>query len=669
MSWHLSIRRLLVGWAILSAVIAIGLTSLGLTGVMRLSAALDQVNLADRALRNHNDADAFMDDVRADVMRALLASTGANKEGAEAIREQLRHHLEIITTAIRENSELPLGPEIIDGYGNITRLIGPFSEQGTSAVDLALRDPVGGAANFELFRHGFSELEDAMDATRDKLRAAVSAAEADSKDARSSVRNGLALATLAGLLLFAVVSRAAIRRAQKMTEELAHSREQAHHLSLHDTLTGLPNRALFARELSQALARDRRHGGQLAVLCMDLDQFKAVNDTLGHPVGDALLREVAKRLSRTLREGDVVARLGGDEFAIIQAELAASDETSALAGRLIDVIGAPYDISGHQVVVGASVGIAFSPSDSSEPDELLKKADMALYRAKADGRSTFRHFEPEMDARLQSRRLLELDLRHALKMGEFELHYQPIVDLRSGAVSACEALLRWSHPTRGMISPAEFVPLAEEVGLIVPLGEWVLRRACADASTWPGATRVAVNLSAIQFRNHGLVTAVRAALANSQLPASRLELEITEAVLLQESEETLAILRELRSLGIRIAMDDFGTGYSSLGYLRSFPFDRIKIDRSFVRDLETSADCEAIIRAITGLSGSLGIATTAEGVETSEQLARLRAEDCDEVQGFYLSRPLPAAKISEFLRSRPSQASDQKAPHELLLTA
>ncbi len=648
---HLSIRRLLIGWTILSAAIAVGIAFLGLSGVLRLSAVLERVSIVDQALRNHNDADAFMDDVRADVLRALQSSSGSNKEGETFIRAELKHHFDVIETAITENNSLRLGPAIGNGYRRIAMLVGPFFESGQAAVDLALRDPVAGAANFERFRHGFSELEEAMDSTRDLLRADTHAADLESKQTAMAVRDRLTIATVFGLLLFAVISAAAIRRAQRMTEDLAGSQAQARHLALHDALTGLPNRAFFSSQLAQALARARRSNTELSVLCLDLDQFKAVNDTLGHPIGDALLRAVAERLSRSLREEDTVARLGGDEFAIIQAPITAAEEAGALARRLVEVIGAPYEIDGHQIVVGASIGIALSPTDSSASDELLKKADMALYRAKADGRGTFRSFEPEMDARLQARRLLELDLRHAVAVGEFELFYQPILELQSESVLAFEALLRWHHPSRGMISPMEFVPLAEEIGAIVPLGEWVLKRACAEATGWPKDVRVAVNLSPVQFRGGFLVATVKAALEASGLRPDRLELEITEAVLLQDNDDTLSVLRNLRALGVRIAMDDFGTGYSSLGYLRSFPFDRIKIDRSFVKDLEDSADCKAIIRAVTGLGGSLGIATTAEGVETVEQLDRLRAEGCNEVQGYHISKPVPAGEVMQFLQS------------------
>jgi diguanylate cyclase (GGDEF)-like protein/PAS domain S-box-containing protein len=436
-----------------------------------------------------------------------------------------------------------------------------------------------------------------------------------------------------------------------ITDVTRYREAEAHirHLAHHDALTGLANRALFRERLGRALAAARRRGGPVAVLCLDLDRFKPVNDTLGHPVGDALLRAVAARLLACVREGDTAARLGGDEFAVLQAGAGQPEAAGALARRLVEALSAPYEVLGHQVVVGASVGVALAPGDGRDPDELLKRADMALYRAKADGRGTFRSFEPGMDARLQARRLLELDLRKALAAGELELHYQPLVDLRTGAVSALEALLRWRHPARGLVPPGEFVPLAEEIGLIVPVGGWVLRRACADAAGWPGGVRVAVNLSAAQFRGRELVAAVVGALAAAGLAPARLELEITETVLLRDGEATLATLRELRALGVRIAMDDFGTGYSSLGYLRSFPFDKIKIDRCFVRDLGASADCEAIVRAVTGLGGSLGIATTAEGVETEEQLERLRAEGCDEAQGFHLGRPMPAADIRALL--------------------
>ena len=418
------------------------------------------------------------------------------------------------------------------------------------------------------------------------------------------------------------------------------------HMAHHDALTDLPNRILFRDEVQRSLAHVRR-GGSLAVLCLDLDHFKNVNDTLGHPVGDTLLQLAAARLRDCVRETDVVARLGGDEFAIMQLAMEQPLSSTALAQRLLHVMSEPFEIDGHQVVIGTSVGIAIAPTDGTEPDQLLKNADMALYRAKADGRNAFRLFEASMDAKMQARRGLELDLRRALVSGEFELYYQPQINLKKKALSGLEALLRWNHPTRGRISPDQFIGLAEETGLIVPLGEWVLRQACSQAATWPSALQVAVNLSPVQFRNKNLISTVLAAIASAGLAPGRLELEITEAVLLQSSAETISVLHQLRQLGVRIALDDFGTGYSSLSYLRSFPFDKIKIDRSFIRDISSCDHSVAIIRAVSGLGRDLGMSTTAEGVETAEQLARVKAEGVDEVQGYFFSAPRAAGELSE----------------------
>ncbi|MDA9421508.1 bifunctional diguanylate cyclase/phosphodiesterase [Bradyrhizobium sp. CCBAU 53380] len=420
------------------------------------------------------------------------------------------------------------------------------------------------------------------------------------------------------------------------------------HMARHDALTSLPNRVLFHEELEQGLRRTKS-GDQLAVLCLDLDHFKDINDSLGHPIGDALLKEVGRRLKATVGENDTVARLGGDEFAVVQ--IGRSEETAAraLAGRLVEVISAPYEIDDHQIVIGVSIGISLSPQDGSNPDELLKNADLALYRAKADGRGTYRFFETGMDARAQARRLMEMDLRAALQRDEFHVYYQPIRDVASGRVVAFEALLRWNHPQRGLIAPISFIPLAEETGLIVQLGELVLRSACTDAATWPDDVDVAVNLSPVQFKSPHLIGSVTEALAASGLDARRLELEITESVLLQNSEATLTTLHELRAMGVRISLDDFGTGYSSLSYLRSFPFDKIKIDRSFVSELATREDSMAIIRAVTGLGRSLGIITTAEGVENDVQLELLRREGCTQAQGYLFSRPRPASDVAMML--------------------
>jgi diguanylate cyclase (GGDEF)-like protein len=417
------------------------------------------------------------------------------------------------------------------------------------------------------------------------------------------------------------------------------------HMARHDALTNLPNRMLFRDKMEQALGR----GEKLAVMFLDLDRFKGVNDSLGHPVGDALLCAVTERLQRVVRGIDTVARLGGDEFAIVQSSARPTD-ASELAAELIETFSEPFEVHGHQVIIGTSIGIAMAPADGNEPDQLLRNADMALYRAKAEGRGTYHFFQPEMDAQMQERRRLELDLRKALIANEFELYYQPLIRIASGEVCGFEALIRWNHPERGLVMPNAFIPVAEEIGLIVPLGEWVLRKACMDAAAWPGKLSVAVNLSAAQFRNPMLALSVVSALGQSGLSASRLELEITETVLLQDDRAVLDTLHQIRDLGVRICMDDFGTGYSSLSYLRSFPFDKIKIDRSFVSELGKENDCVAIIRAVTRLGSSLGMITTAEGVETEQQLEVLRAEGCVEVQGYLFSRPKPLKEIPAMLR-------------------
>jgi diguanylate cyclase (GGDEF)-like protein/PAS domain S-box-containing protein len=424
------------------------------------------------------------------------------------------------------------------------------------------------------------------------------------------------------------------------------------YMAHHDALTALPNRVKLRLRMEEMLTRMQRQGGGVAALCIDLDGFKSVNDALGHSFGDLLLQMVARRLQGVAREGDCVARLGGDEFAILQADVAAPEHVSAFAQRLLAVVGEPYDLNGHQISIGGSVGIALAPGDAIDADRLLKCADMALYRAKADGRGTFRFFEQDMDARVQARHRLEVDLRAALQSGGLELHYQPLVDLRSGEVTAFEALIRWPHPERGMIPPVEFIPVAEETGLIAPLGAFVLRQACADAAHWPRNVKVAINLSPLQFRHGNLLVLVMEALTKSGLSAQRLELEITETLLLEKSEHVLATLHALRALGVRISMDDFGTGYSSLSYLRSFPFDKIKIDRSFVHDLDANADSQAIVRAIVSLGTSLGITITAEGVETESDLARLQAEGCNEGQGFLFSKARPAKDIFQYLTTK-----------------
>ena len=450
--------------------------------------------------------------------------------------------------------------------------------------------------------------------------------------------------------LVAVVDITERRKAEARIAYMAH----------HDGLTDLPNREFYQERLRQALGEAQAGNKRVAVLCVDLDLFKNVNDSFGHPMGDRLLRLVADRLRSQVRGNHVAARLGGDEFALIIASDVSPNEVSDFSTRLINVLSASYDIDGVEVVIGASVGIALSPSDGTTCEELMRNADMALYRAKSDGGGVHRFFEREMDRLAQKRRDMEADLRRAFANGEFELHYQPLVNIGADRISGFESLLRWRHPDKGMISPADFIPIAEDIGLIVPLGEWVLREACAEATRWPADVKVAVNLSAVQFRSRNLVQAVISALAHSGLSPLRLELEITESLFLAETEANLAILHQLRELGVSISMDDFGTGYSSLSYLRSFPFDKIKIDRSFVKDIAERPDCVAIVRAISGLGRSLKITTTAEGVETVDQLEWLRNEGCNEVQGFLFSPAKPAGEVAALL-SRFGRRASQAA--------
>jgi diguanylate cyclase (GGDEF)-like protein/PAS domain S-box-containing protein len=432
-------------------------------------------------------------------------------------------------------------------------------------------------------------------------------------------------------------------------------------LAQHDGLTGLPNRNLLRQQMDEILLHRRRSAEKVAVLVLGLDSFKSVNDTLGHGIGDKLLRGVAKRLRSTVREEDTVARLNSDEFAIVQAGLARPEDAVLLAKRLLEAVSDPFMLDGHSVIVGVTIGMAMAPGDGDDSEKLLKNADMALTRAKNESRGTFGFFEAGMDARAQVRRRIETDLRDAIQNDVLRPFYQPLVDLSSGRITGCEALVRWPHPERGMVSPAEFIPVAEETGLINPLGGLMLRRACMDAAVWPDDVRVAVNLSPAQFRVGNLLSIVMDALRQSSLSPKRLELEITETLLLEKSSQVLATLHALRALGVRISMDDFGTGYSSLSYLRSFPFDKIKIDQSFVRDLDANHDAQAIIRSIVSLGKGLGVTITAEGVETEAELSCLRAEGCHEGQGFLFSRARPNAEIVELLRAQCGADADRKA--------
>ncbi|WP_025032541.1 EAL domain-containing protein [Bradyrhizobium sp. DOA9] len=423
-------------------------------------------------------------------------------------------------------------------------------------------------------------------------------------------------------------------------------------MAQHDTLTGLPNRSLLRQQVDEMLLHTRRSAEKVALLMLGLDNFKAVNDTLGHAVGDKLLRGVAKRLRSTLREEDALARLNSDEFAIVQSGLARPEDAVMLAKRLLAAIADPYLLDGHSVVIGASIGIAMTPSDGDDSEKLLKSADMALSRAKLDARGSFAFFEAALDAKAQSRRKIEVELRDAIQNDVLRPYYQPLIDLHSGRITGFEALVRWPHAERGMVSPAEFIPVAEDTGLINPLGGLMLRRACLDAAAWPDDVRVAVNLSPLQFRSGNLLSMVTDALKHSGLPPRRLELEITETLLLEKSAQVLATLHALRALGVRISMDDFGTGYSSLSYLRSFPFDKIKIDQSFVRDLGANREAQAIIRSIVSLGKGLGVTITAEGVETEAELSCLRTEGCHEGQGFLFSKARPHAEIVSLLAAQ-----------------
>jgi diguanylate cyclase (GGDEF)-like protein/PAS domain S-box-containing protein len=423
--------------------------------------------------------------------------------------------------------------------------------------------------------------------------------------------------------------------------------EKIAHLAHYDALTDLPNRVLFREQIERELQKAIR-GDQFALLYIDIDEFKGINDSLGHHVGDELLKAVAARIRSCIKPTDLIARLGGDEFAVIQTAVGDRAEVVEFVTRIHDAIRQPYQCLGHHLATDASIGIALAPQDGTELDQLIKNADLAMYGAKAEGRRTHRFFEPDMDARAKARLTMEQDLRQAMVDGDFEIHYQPLVDLESNEVSGCEALLRWRHPERGMVSPAEFIPLAEDTGLINELGDWVMQTACAEAAAWPSHVRLAVNVSPVQLKSPTLALRITGALATSGLSPDRLEIEITEAVLIHDDETALVILHQLRAIGVRIALDDFGTGFSSLSYLKRFPFDKIKIDRCFVSDIEVDGSA-AIVQAVVNIAASRNMTTTAEGVETEAQRQVLRELGCTQMQGYLFSKPRPASEIRPLL--------------------
>jgi diguanylate cyclase (GGDEF)-like protein/PAS domain S-box-containing protein len=465
------------------------------------------------------------------------------------------------------------------------------------------------------------------------------------EDFEIETRNGRTFA----LTFQPMANRGSVVMIEDITDKKA-SAAKIEHLARYDALTGLPNRTFFHDQMEVTLSRLKRTSESCAVLFIDLDQFKQINDTMGHPFGDALLCVVAERLRRMARPSDIIARFGGDEFVILQYPIASPDDVSSLARRVVTALSEPCAIDHHQVVIGASIGISIAPGDAMNADHLLKNADMALYRTKSEGRGAWRFFETDMDFKAQARRNLEVDLRRAVAEGSFRLYFQPLIDLKTRKISTCEALLRWPHPDRGMVSPAEFIPLAEEMGLIVEIGDWVLAQACMECTQWLAGTRVAVNLSPIQFRRGNVVKSVKAALEKSGLAAERLELEITESVLIQDTESTRAVLTQLRDMGVRISLDDFGTGYSSLSYLHSFPLHKVKIDRSFLQGIANSERSRTLLRGVARLSKELGLSVTVEGVETDEELDLVVQEvGADEAQGFLFSPAIPSSGIRELL--------------------
>ena len=593
-------------------------------------------------------------------LRALTSVMGRLAEGDTAVSVSATHRtdeigqmaraVEVFKTAMVRNDAI--ASEFAAALSNMSQGLCLFSNDDRLAVAnvrfaAMFGEPAPGATPAEVFG---SEAMAGLLAPRERMEAGFSTELPDGRViavTRCPVAGGGWVGTF-----------------EDVTEQRRGAAKLAY-MAHHDALTGLPNRVLFREHLQLALARARRGNG-LAVFCLDLDRFKSVNDMLGHPGGDALLRAASGRLQRCVRESDLVARLGGDEFAIVQECALQPADATALARRIIESLAEPFDIDGHRVVIGTSVGIALASDELTGADALMKQGDLALNRAKADGRGGYTFFEATMDAQAQARRCLEIDLREALAGNQLEVFYQPLIETATGQVSGFEALVRWRHPERGMVSPAEFIPLAEEIGIIGEIGYWVLRQACTDVVSWSDTLKVAVNLSPVQFRDKALAEGVAQILSETGMKPGRLELEVTESLLLGNDSSVLKALHDLRATGVRIAMDDFGTGYSSLSYLRRFPFDKIKIDQSFVREMSADDDCAAIIRAVVGLGRSLGIAVNAEGVETKQQFESLCAEGCGEVQGYLFSKPKPACDIVELLAMKHGRLRDTAGPNPVL---
>jgi diguanylate cyclase (GGDEF)-like protein len=502
-----------------------------------------------------------------------------------------------------------------------------------------------------------TDVQSAMEGL-DRRTSAIGLHARDEIDALSTKNDFVLLGSIATSIMLAGLTLVLLRRAVARN-----TMARMTHLASFDSLTGLPNRTLFHAQLALGLKDLRRDNGSFALLSLDLDRFKYVNDTLGHHTGDLLLVEVARRVEEALRSSDMIARFGGDEFVVMQTPGSQPVEAGALAERLIVAISRPYTIDGHQVLIGASVGIAMAPQDGKTVEELLRHSDVALYKAKAEGKGRFRFFKPEMNSLMQARRMMEIDLRAAIDTRQLDVYFQPLMDVSTGRISACEALVRWTHPTRGPVPPNDFIPLAEETGLIIAIGEHVLRTACKEAASWTHDLLVAVNLSSVQFRAGDLPAQIASILNETGLEAKRLELEITESILIEDKDHVMEMLTAIRSLGVRIALDDFGTGYSSLSYLSSFPFDKIKIDRSFIRDVPDRPDSAAIVRAILTLAETLEMSTTAEGVERVEELDWLREHGCDQAQGFLFSRAVPARDLALLLGMNGAKPSGEpKSP-------